>query len=482
MNRIIIACLLMTVSILIHAQESKQDSVQRSPKKTPQKSLELSPQGSSQVIDKVIAKVGGEYLLYSDLINGYRYQKERMPELEESAQCAIMEQLISQKILIDQAKLDSIEVSPDEVESQLDYRIENILRAMGGDEKRFNDYYGKSVGEVKDDMRLDMKQNILAQRIQGRLINEVTITPKEVVKFYEQIPADSIPFLSSEVEISEIIYKPKVNDEESAKAKDKLIDIRQRIMDEENTFEEMASKYSADGSRETGGDLGWAKRGSYVPAFEAVAYTLEKGEISDVVETEFGFHIIKLKERRGNSINVQHILIRPTITSDDNKLAKEKLDSVRNMILEDSLKFEYAVKLFSDKDSPSYNNGGRMQNPKTGDIYFETADLPPDIYFEIEDIEIGDITEPLESYDARNELQYRIVRLESRTKPHRASLEQDYSRIQRFAKESKKNEYYNNWMVDKMGQTFIEIDTDLSSCQNLTQWIKDAPVAAPTPD
>jgi len=449
MNRMIIAGLMMMISITSQAQQSEQ------------------------IIDKVIGKIGGEYLLYSDLINGYRYQKERMPELEAEAMCGIMEQLISQKILIDQAKLDSIEVSADEVESQLDYRIENILRAMGGDENRFTDYYGKSIGEVKDDMRLDMKQNILAQRIQGKLINEVTITPKEVVKFYEQIPQDSVPFLSSEVEISEIVMKPQVNAEESEKARQKLEGIREKIISGEETFEDMASQYSADGSRETGGDLGWAKRGSYVPEFEAVAYTLEKGELSDIVETDFGFHIIKLKERRGNSINVQHILIRPTITSADNELARNKLDSIRGLIASDSLSFDYAVKLFSDKDVPSYNNGGRMQNPKTGDIYFETADLPPDIYFEIEDIAVGDITDPLEFYDQRDELQYRIVRLESRTKPHRASLETDYSRIQRFAKESKKNQYYNNWMLEKMDQTFIEIDPDLSNCQNLTQWIKE---------
>jgi len=313
---------------------------------------------------------------------------------------------------------------------------------------------------------------LLAQRIQGKLINEVTITPKEVKEFFSKIPQDSIPFLNAEVEVSEIVRRPIVNEEEKAKAISKLEEIKSTIVSGESTFEEMAQKFSQDGSAREGGDLGWASRGSYVAEFEAAAYELEKGELSDIVESEFGFHIIKLKERRGNSINVQHILIRPEITSEDLGLASDKLDSIRNLVVVDSLPFEYAVTIYSDKKSDNYHNGGRMQNPKTGTAYFETADLPSDIYFKIEDMEVGEISEPIEFFDLRGETLYRIIRLESRTKPHRASLDQDYSRIATFAKESKKNLYYNNWMLEKLNETFIEIDPDLKSCDNLSKWIK----------
>jgi len=428
-----------------------------------------------QIIDKVIVNVGGEYILYSEMVQNYRYIKEQNPDAPVDP-CSVTEQIIAQKILVDQAKLDSIIVPESELESQLDYRFQNILRAMNGDENRFREYYGKSVGEMKDEQREDMRQQILAERIQGRLINEVTITPKEVIEFFERIPSDSIPYLSSEVEISEIVYKPKVNADEQKISIDKLTQIRKSIVSGELSFEEAAAKHSADGSAQDGGDLGWAKRGSYVPEFEAAAYSLENGEISEIVETEFGYHILKLNARRGNSIRVQHILIRPTITQSDLDLSVAFLDSLRNKIVSDSLPFDYAVKLHSDKNSQSYHNGGRMANPKTGNNIFETADLPPDIYFEIEDIEIGEVTKPLEYYDRAGETQYRLVMLNSRTKPHKASLEQDYSRISTFAKESKKNQYYNSWMIDKMEETFIKVDGDLSNCPNLMRWVDEKKV------
>jgi len=427
---------------------------------------------AQEIIDKVIINVGGEYVLYSEMITNYRYLKDRNPKADVNI-CDVAEQIISQKILVDQAKLDSILVSDLEVEGQLDYRFQNILRQMGGDEARFTEYYGKSISEMKDDQREDMKQQILAERIQGQLINDVIITPKEVIEFFNDIPKDSIPFLSSEVEISEIVFKPQINAIEREKSLQKLSDIREKILKGEDTFEEMALKYSADGSAQDGGNLGWASRGSYVPEFEAAAYGLDPDEISDVIETEFGFHIIKMNERRGNSIRVQHILIRPTITQSDLELTQSRLDSVKNLVVVDSLPFDYAVKLYSDKKSQNYHNGGRMSNPKTGDNYFDTGDLPPDIYFEIEEMEVGEISEPLEYYDRAGETMYRVIKLDSRTKPHRASLEQDYSRIQNFARESKRNIYYNNWMIEKMDETFIKVDPDLSSCPNLIRWIDE---------
>lgn len=430
---------------------------------------------AQEIIDKVVINVGGEYVLYSEMINNYRYIKESNPNAEVNI-CLVAEQIVSQKILVDQAKLDSIEVSDIEVEGQLDYRFQDILRRLEGDEAKFKEYYGKSISEMKDDQREDMKQQILAERIQGQLINEVTITPKEVVDFFNSIPKDSIPFLSSEVEISEIVFKPQVNAAEKEKALQKLTEIREKILSNEESFEDMAQKNSADGSAQQGGNLGWASRGSYVPEFEAAAYSLDPDEISDIVETEFGFHIIKMNERRGNSIRVQHILIRPEITQADLDLTRTKLDSIRNLVTVDSIPFEYAVKLHSDKKSQNYHNGGRMANPRTGSNYFDTGDLPPDIYFEIEEMEVGEISEPLEYYDRAGETMFRVIRLESRTKPHRASLEQDYSRIQTFAKESKKSLYYNDWMIEKMSETFIKVDPDLSQCPNLMKWIDEADI------
>ncbi len=491
MKKIIVSiaffCLIQMVQGQVEpVQEQVQDKVEEKVKEKVQdkseevevKTEEVEGQGEpipnpdEQIIDKVIIKVGGEYVLYSEVINNYRYIKNNNPKANINI-CAVAEQVISQKILVDQAKLDSVEVSDIEVEGQLDFRFQNIMRQLGGDEAKFLEYYGKSIPELKEEQRDDMKQQILAERIQGQLINEVTITPKEVIEFFEMIPKDSIPFLSSEVEISEIVIKPKVNAVEHEKSSSKLLEIRESIMSGEMTFEEAAMKFSADGSAQDGGNLGWAKRGSYVPEFEAAAYSLEKDEISEIVESEFGFHIIKMNERRGNSIKVQHVLIRPEITENDLVIAQEKLDSVKQLIEVDSLPFDYAVRIYSDKKSENYHNGGRMANPKTGDNYFDTGDLAPDVYFQTEEMEVGEISPPLEYTNRGGETLYRVIKLDSRTKPHRASLEQDYSKISSFAKESKKNLYYNKWMIEKMNETFIKVDPDLSSCTNLAKWIDE---------
>lgn len=420
---------------------------------------------NEQTIEKVIAKVGGEYILYSELMGAYQYQKQQDPTLSEEALCPILEQMISQRILINQAKLDSIVVSDGEIENQLDARITNILGMMGNDEERFVEYYGKSVVAVKEDFREDIKQQILAEKIQRDLINEVDVTPIEVKEFYNGIPTDSLPYLASEVEISEIIIKPEVNPEEAKISKDLLMEIKQKILSGEETFEDMARKYSSDpGSGANGGDLGWSKRGSFVTEFEAAAYDLDINEISDMVETQYGYHILKLIDRRGNQLNLKHILIKPEITDADMDITKNKLDSIRTLLLSDSLDFVSAVRLHSDKETQSYNNIGRMSNPSTGDTFFETGDLPPEIYFAIEDLEVDGVSEPLEFKTPRGETHFRIIKLMSQTKPHRASLEQDYSRIRRYARESRRNVHYNKWMQERIQETFIVLDEDFSDC------------------
>lgn len=428
---------------------------------------------NGQTIEKVIAKVGGEYILYSELIGAYQYQKQQNPALDEDALCPILEQMIAQRLLINQAKLDSIIVSDGEIENQLDARITNILGMMGNDEQRFVEYYGKSVVAVKEDFREDIKQQILAEKIQRELINEVDVTPIEVKEFYEGIPSDSLPYLPSEVEVSEIIIQPEVNETEAKISKDLILDIRSKILSGEESFEDMARKYSADpGSGANGGDLGWSKRGSFVTEFEAAAYDLDINEISDLVETQFGYHILKLIDRRGNQLNLKHILIKPKITDADMEITKNKLDSIRTLLIADSLDFVSAVRIHSNKETQSYNNIGRMTNPATGDTFFETGDLEPSIYFAIEELDVNGVSGPLEFQTPRGETHFRIIKLMSRTKPHKANLEQDYSRIKRYAKESKKNIYYNKWMQERLQETFIELDKDFDDCSSSLESIQ----------
>jgi peptidyl-prolyl cis-trans isomerase SurA len=423
------------------------------------------------VIDKIVAKVGGETVLYSEVEEQYAYAAQKSGNEDEDFKCQILESIIGQKLIVNQAKLDSVQILDEEVEEQLNYRMETVLRQMNGDEQLFQEYYNMSVNDMKDNLRDQQKQQMLAERMQQSLISGVTVTPKEVIEFYNQIPSDSLPYLNSEVEIGEIVVAPEVNEEQREIARQKAAKIRQQIVDGED-FGELAKLHSDDpGSAAQEGNLGFSKRGQNVPEFEAAAYTLAKRELSDLVETEFGFHIIQMLERRGNNVKLRHILIRPDITTSDLDKAKSRLDSIRTLIVEEKLTFSNAVRLFSSDETASKNNSGRIKNPATGNTFFETKDLPTDIYFEIDNLEVGDISVPIEFQSPRGDTAFRLIQLQSRTKPHKASLEEDYSKILMFAKESKKQEYFVNWINEKLESTHIEVDPLYNSCPNVQDYI-----------
>jgi peptidyl-prolyl cis-trans isomerase SurA len=430
--------------------------------------------GQVQVMDKIIATVGGELILLSELEEQFALALSQKSDIPQNARCEILEQLLTSKLLINQSKLDSIEVGDDEVENQLAARIDRILSFMNNDIKQFEEYYGQSVNDVKEQFRTDLKNQLLSERMRSEIMKDITITPAEVKSFFSKIPKDSLPYFNSEVEIGEIVIVPKVNDTQRQITMNKLEGIRKRILENNEDFADLARKFSADGSAQTGGDLGWATRGKYVPEFEAAAYKLEINEISDIVESQFGFHLIQLMGRRGNSINVRHILLRPEITEEDFDLVRRKLDSIRTLILKDSISFSFAVKRFSFDKAQSYNNDGRMVNPVTGNTFFEVGDLDPDIYFAIDTLKIKGMTAPLEFRDPSGEVQFHIIQLQSKTPPHKANLLQDYSKIQKASIESKKNEYINTWIDSKIESTFIRLEQKYSTCPNLDIWINQS--------
>ena len=425
------------------------------------------------VIDKVIAKVGTESILLSDVESQYAYALDQSPgKITPDVKCEILQSLVGQKLIVNQAKLDSIIIPEEQIESGLDFRIDGVLRQMGGDTELFEEVYGKTVAQMRENLRDDLEQQMLAERMQGEVLNSVAITPKEVKEFFYSIPVDSIPYLSAAVEISEIVAKPEVNDDEKVTALKQILEIRKRVISEEASFEELAKKYSDDpGSGSRGGDLGYAERGLYVQEFEAAAFSLEENEISDPVETVHGFHVIKMIDIRGNKIHVKHILIKPDITEADRDLAKIKLDTIRKQIIDGKYKFAEAVKKFSLEDVPSFHNNGRIQNQKTGKPMFETSELPSEIYFAIEDLKVGDITETLDYPLPTGETYYRLISLDYKERPHKASLEEDYNKILQFAKESKKSSYFATWLEDKLAKTFIEIDKTYLNCPNLDKMI-----------
>ncbi|MEP7194992.1 MAG: peptidylprolyl isomerase [Saprospiraceae bacterium] len=431
----------------------------------------LSGQGKS--VDKIIAKVGSEIVLYSDWQEQISYIKEKQSFLQESEACSVLENILIQKFMVHQAKLDSVEVNDDEIESQLNSRIEQILQYMGNDSKKFEEYYGQTVAEVRNRFRDDLKSQLLTEKLQNKIVGKIVVTPKETEHFFNLIPKDSIPYFNSEVEIAEIVIKPKANEIEINKAKDKLSKIIGRIRAGED-FSKLASLYSDDlSSAKEGGNLGWIKRGNLVPEYEAVAYNLEQDSMSGIVESEFGYHLIQLIGRRGNNINTRHILIKPNITQKDYDETKSKLEEIKKQIIKDSFPFEAMVRKYSDKNAETYNSGGQIVNPKTGNSYFEIADLEPDVYFAIDNLKVGEISAVIEAKERDGSKSFKIFKLISRSTPHKANLLQDYAKIQQAAKEQKKSEIFRNWLSIHVPKIYSEIDLEVAqNCPNLELWNK----------
>ena len=433
--------------------------------------------GQAQTIDKIIAKIGNEIILYSEWQEQIQFVKSRQNQaLSNTNECSVLENLIIQKYLVNRAKVDSVEIKDEEVEQQLNARVEQILAYFNNDYEKFREYYGQTVAETRERFREDLKNQLMTDRLQNKIIGEVRITPEETKAFFNKIPKDSIPYLNAEVEISEIVCMPKLNEAQKQTARERLQKILQRIREGED-FAKIAAVQSDDpGSAKNGGNLGWTKRGSLVPEFEAVAFSLEKDSISDIVESEYGFHIIQLLERRGNSILCRHILVKPKFESSDYNQAEQYLDSIRNIILRDSLSFETAVRLYSDKKSESFNNGGLVLNPKTGTSDFETGDLDPDVFFAIDRLKTGEISKPFSSLQVDGSKVYKIVRLNAKTPPHKANLKDDYAKIQQVAKESKKSQKFQEWLAVNVPKAYIKVDEQVKAiCPDVANWAQQNP-------
>lgn len=435
----------------------------------------LAAQQQGIVLEELVARLGGEILLSSELKSQLDYQTAVTGSLSQDDSCRVIQDMFLGKLLIDQAKIDSIIVPEEQVEAELDRKIQHIIQMMNGDVERFQNYYGKNVSQVKRMMRKDLHDQMLSNLMQRQILSKVKITPKEVIDYFESIPRDSLPYFNSEVEVGELVMFPKVNQEEREKAIAHALQVK-KMLEEGQDFHTLARQHSDDpGSARMGGDLGWQMRGTFVPEFEAVAFNLEIGEISDLVETDFGFHIIRMMGRRGNRIHVEHILIKPEITKEDIRKTYEKLDSVRHLIVTLDMPWEIAVRQFGSDEVQSYHNGGRATNPLTGNTFFETPDLEPDVFFAIDTLEVGGLTKPLEVYDpsSRDEVAtyLKLVKLFSRTRPHTANLGLDYDKIKSAAIEQRQQNYLLDWLERKRSETYIDINPDyMPACPRMDLW------------
>lgn len=431
----------------------------------------LMSQNESVVIDKVVAVVGKNIILISDIENQYA-QLKTQGQTGANLKCKVFEELLYQKLLLDQAQKDSIEVTEAEIEDNLDRRIRYFVAQIGSEQK-LEEFYGKTITEIKEEFREVIAKQMLSDRMQGQLTQGLKVTPTEILKFYKEIPKDSLPKLNKQIILQQIVKYPPVNEAEKLAIKEKLRTYRDRVLKGEK-FSTLAVLYSEDlGSARKGGELGFVGRSDLVPEFAAVAFKLkEPGDMSRIVETEFGYHIIQLIEKRGELMNLRHILLKPKISPMDMYKAQVFIDSVRTLIVKDSLSFEDAATRFSE-DKETNKNEGLMINPMTGNSIFENEQLEPGVAYALKNVKEGQITKAFKTKDNRGKDVYKIIKIKKIILPHTASIEKDYQLIQDICLAQKQKEFIKSWIKKKQASTYIRIEDDYKDCPfENTGWVK----------
>ncbi len=429
---------------------------------------------AQQTADKIIAVVGkSSIILQSELmaeIQNLRQQEMGLDDVD-SLSCLILEQMVLRKVMVEQAERDSIIISPEEVEATLENRI-RYFTSLYGSRERLEEISGKTLYQLKEENRELIKEGLITERMQQEILSKVHITPAEVHKFFQRIPADSLPFFPATVEVGQIVIDPPVNPEIEAYAREKLENIRKEILEEGKDFEIMAGLYSEDpGSRDQGGDLGTVGRMDVVPEFAAAAFKLQNGEISPVVETKFGFHIIQMVRRQGEMAHLRHILIRPNRTSSDFRKSLDKLDSVRAELVSGKIGFGAAVAKYATDDLSS-RTGGMILDPQTGSSELTIDQLDPSLALMIDSLKVGSYSQPHIFVQDNGERSTRIIYLKSRTDPHQANLKDDYNRIQQAALQQKRGWAMDEWIQKRSSSYYIRIDPEYADCPSLQVWTK----------
>ncbi len=428
----------------------------------------LSAKAQTKVIDEVIAVVGNTPILRSEL-DVLVSQVDPEITITEEIRCDLLKKLVIDKLLIHQAEIDSIAVSEDEVNDRIDNNIRFFERQMNN-RANIEKYLGMSVAEYKKQIYPKVRAQMLRDRMQQKVQSEIKITPKEVRDYYNKIPVDSLPRMDLEVEVGQIVIKPTYSIEAKEIAQEQLIELRKRIVLFSESFAKLASIYSDDpGSKTNGGLLPEFGRGEMVPEFERAAFMLKKDSISDIIETKYGYHIIKLIDKRGEKVIVRHILIRPKLIEDDMVIAKNKLDTVLMQLRKGSINFCNAVKEYSE-DEETKPNCGYFTDPNIGSQRIPYSYLEKDIAMAIEKLSPGQYSEPSIGYGPDGTPFYRIFFLKVQNEAHVANLDQDWQRIQNMALESKKEGEIDKWAEQKKKVTYIYISSSYLNCDYFKDW------------
>jgi peptidyl-prolyl cis-trans isomerase SurA len=424
---------------------------------------------SAQSIDKIEAVLGDEIILTSEIESQYLQYLSQGHTKSNEIRCQIVEDLLFQKLLVNQAKLDSLVVSNDEVEDEVNKRLSYFETQLGSVQK-VEDYFGKSKVNIKLELGKVIKDQFMAQKMQTKLTSSLKVTPAEVKESYALLSDSEIPNMPTQVEVAQIVIKPEITDDQKDNIREKLNNFRDRVYNGED-FKMLATLYSDDpGSAIKGGELGFVNRGDLVPEFERAAFRLKEGEISNVVESQFGYHIVQLIERRGEQINVRHILIKTKVTATALHAAKLKMDNIAKEINEETITFDQAVSEYSDDENKS--NGGLLLNPNTMSTSHTLEDMAPALRLVIEKLKETQVSSPAVIQMQDENKAYRILRLNKRTEQHKANLVDDFSKIKEYSINAKKQETLEKWKSITIAKTYIKLSDEIAKCELAKNWSK----------
>lgn len=428
------------------------------------KSIMTEPVPQSFILDKIVGKVDNHILLKSEIDIAYLQAVGGGQKANSDLRCDVLQGLIINKLLMAKADIDSVTVDDKQVEDQLKRRMEYFI-SQAGSEKKLEEYFNKSVTQLKNDLRPQIREQALIQKMQDRITSKVQVTPGEVKEFFDAIPKDSLPYFSTEVEVGQIVRLPKVSRNQRDLALKKIEDIRSQLVAGAD-FEQTAKMFSEDyGSARLGGDLGYMNKGDLVPEYESAALKLKPGQISDPVESQFGFHLIQLIDRRGSQFNSRHILIKPNSSENDIGEAVASLDSLVKAIKAGEITFEKAAKQYSD-DKQSANEGGMFKD-ESGSMLIPLEKLDPAVFFIIDTMQVGHITKSLPFRTVDNKEAVRIIYYKTKIAPHQANLSLDYQKIYAFTLANRKEGVLEEWFEKTKSEVFIDIDPEYSNCKIL---------------
>ena len=420
--------------------------------------LQLMAQEAENIIDEIIWVVGDEAILRSEVENERKRMLYQGEKIDGDPYGVIPEQMAIQKLFINQAIIDSIEVSDEQVEAQVDAQM-NMFIAQIGSKEKLEEYLEKPISQLRSEWRTGIRNNGIMQQMQQKLVEDVTITPSEVRLYFERLPKDSIPFIETQVEVQIITLQPQVSKQQVDEIKNRLRDFTNRVNSGESEFSTLAILYSEDpGSAAMGGELGFKAKGAYVPEFSAVAFQLtEPGKVSKVVETEFGYHIIQLIERRGDRANFRHILLTPKVSAKELTDARARMDTLRMDLDSAKFTFEEAARYLSS-DKNTRNSGGMMTSERSGAARMTMDELPAEVARVVARMEVGEISKPFVMKDSKTSRdQVAIVKLKRRIPGHKATYYDDYQTVKEIYEQHLHQEIIENFIREKQRTTYVRI-------------------------